>query len=85
MGILNQHLMEAIQFHNKLHVLRTVRGTGTVSLESNLLQNLVAMRGEVVYEIFLDFYNAYDALYYVCCLGITTAYCVGPWALHLLQ
>ena len=34
----------------------------TANLESQLLQNLIAMRETVIYTIFLDLRKAYDAL-----------------------
>ena len=37
-GILNRRLTAKIQFHNIFHGFRTGKGTGTASLEANLLQ-----------------------------------------------
>ena len=51
-GILNLHLMSEIKFHNTLHGFYMGRGTGDASLESKLLQQLMDMREEVLYEIF---------------------------------
>ena len=51
-GILNFRFAAAIQFHNKIHGFRMYRGTGTPSLESNLLKHFMKMREEVLYEIF---------------------------------
>ena len=42
------------------HGLRAGRGTGTAILESKLLQQLAALREEVLYVIFLDLHKAYD-------------------------
>ena len=53
------------------------RGTGTVSLESKLLQQLMVMREEVMYEILLDLHKAYDSLDSDRCLNILAAYGVG--------
>ena len=39
---------------------RAGRGTGTATLEAKLLQQLAAMREEVLYVIFLDLTKAYD-------------------------
>ena len=49
MGILNRQLTAMIKFHDTLHRFRTSRGTSTDSLKSNLLQQLTAMREEVLY------------------------------------
>ena len=61
-GILNRPLTAPIQFHDNIHGLRTCRGTGTAYLEYKLLLQLMAMREEVLYEIFLDLHKSYDAL-----------------------
>ena len=54
--------LAAIQLHEELHGFREGRGTGTATLEAKLLQQLAAMREEVLYVIFLDLTKAYDAL-----------------------
>ena len=46
--ILNICLTLPIAFHNVLHVLQAVCGTGTASLEAKLLQQLTSMREEVL-------------------------------------
>ena len=60
--ILNRRLTSSITFHDILHGFRAGRGTGTATLEAKLLQQLAAMREEVLYVIFLDLTKAYDAL-----------------------
>ena len=82
--ILNRHLTSSITFHNVLHGFRAGRGTGTVTLEAKLLQQLAAMREEVLYVIFLDLTKAYDALDRSRCLDILEGYGVGPGARKLL-
>ena len=57
-GILNCHLTAAIHFHDTLHGLCTVRGTGKDSLEDKLLQELMAMRKEFLSDIYLDIHKA---------------------------
>ena len=42
------------QFHDFIHGFGAGRGTGTSDLEAKLLQNLMATRKEVLYNIFLD-------------------------------
>ena len=54
--------LAAINLHDILHGFREGRGTGTATLEAKLLQQLAAMREEVLYMIFLDLTKAYDAL-----------------------
>ena len=60
--ILHRRLTTGIQLHNVLHGFREGCGTGTATLEAKLLQQLAAMREEVLYVIFLDLTKAYDAL-----------------------
>ena len=60
-GILDHSLMAAIQLHDTLHGIRISRGTGTTSLESRLLQQLITIREEVIYKIFLYLNKSYDA------------------------
>ena len=61
-AILNHRFTESITYHNFLHVFRAGHGTGTATLEAKLLQQLAAVREEVLYVIFLDLHKAYDAL-----------------------
>ena len=49
--ILNRRLTSSITFHGVLHGFRAGRGTGTATLEAKLLQQLAAMREEVLYMI----------------------------------
>ena len=76
--ILNRRLMAFITFHEFLHGLWAGCGTGTATLEAKLLQQLAALRQEVLYVIFLDLHNVYDALDRSRCLDILEGYGVGP-------
>ena len=49
----------AITYHDPLHGFRAGRGTGTATLKAKLLQQLAAMREEVLYVIFLDLTKPY--------------------------
>ena len=60
--ILNRRFTSSITYHDALHGFRAGLGTGTATLEAKLLQQLAAMREEVLYVIFLDLTKAYDAL-----------------------
>ena len=51
-----------VQFYDVIYGFRDIRGTGTTSLESKLLQKLTAMREEVLYKVFLELRKAYDDL-----------------------
>ena len=83
--ILYRRLTSSITFHDVLHGFRTGRGTGTAILEAKLLQQLAAMREEVLYVIFLDLTKAYDALDRSRCLDILEGYGIGPGARKLLS
>ena len=61
-AILNLRFTVSITYHDALRGFREGRGTGTATLEVKLLQQLAALREEVLYVIFLDLHKAYDAL-----------------------
>ena len=84
-AILHSRLTTAITYHDFLHGFRAGRGTGTATLEAKLLQELAAMREEVLYVIFLDLTKAYDALERSRSLDILEGYGVGPLARRLLR
>ena len=46
--ILNRHFTSSITYHDALDSFRAGRGTGTATLEAKLLQQLAAMREEVL-------------------------------------
>ena len=75
--ILHRRLTTGIKLHDVLHGFREGRGTGTATLEAKLLQQLAAMREEVLYVIFLDLTKAYDALDRSRSLEILKGYGVG--------
>ena len=56
--IIDRRLSDSIQFHDVLHGFRAKRGTGTAIIEAKLLQQLTAMRQQVLYGIFLDLHKA---------------------------
>ena len=60
--ILNRRFTSSIAFHDVLHGFRAGRSMGTATLEAKLIQQLAAMREEVLYVIFLDLTKAYKTL-----------------------
>ena len=62
MSICNCQLTAYIAYHNFLHGFWSGRVTGTATIDSKLLYQLVALVEEVVYMIFLDLHKAHDAL-----------------------
>ena len=61
--ILDCRFTASIAYHDSLHGFRAGSGTGTVTLDIKLLQQLTAMREEVLHAIFLDLEKAYNGLY----------------------
>ena len=76
--------LAAIKLHDVLHGFREGRSTGTATLEAKLLQQLAAMKEEVLYVIFLDLTKAYDALDRSRTLEILKGYGVGDRVRRLL-
>ena len=83
--VLNCRLTASITFHDFLHGFRAGCSTGTATLEAKLLQQLEALKEEVLYVIFLDLNKAYEALYRSRCLKILDGYGVGTRAYRLLR
>ena len=73
-AILNRRFTSSITYHDAFHGFRAGRGTGTAILKAKLLQQLAALREEVLYVIFLDLNKAYDALDRSRCLEILEGY-----------
>ena len=84
-AILNRRFTASIAFHKFLHGFLAGRRTGTSTLEAKLLQQLAALREEVMYVIFLDLHKAYDALDRSRCLEILEGYSVAPRSRRMLQ
>ena len=83
-AILNFRFTSSITYYDALQGFREGRGTGTATLEAKLLQQLVALREEVLYVIFLELTKSYDALDRCRCLEILEGYSVGPNARSIL-
>ena len=83
--IINLRLTASITYHGFLHVFRSGRGTGTATLKAKLLQQLAAMREEVMYVIFLDLKKVYDTFYRGICLEIPEGCGVGPQTCLVLR
>ena len=84
-AILNCRFTSSITYHDFLHGFRSGCITGTATLEAKLLQQLAALREEVLYVIFLDLHKAYDTLDRSSCMEILEGYGIGPWARNLLK
>ena len=60
--ILDHCFTVSITYQEPLHGFRAGRGMGTATLEVKLLQQVAALREEVIHTILLDLHKAYDAL-----------------------
>ena len=83
--ILHRRQTTGLQLYDVLHGFWEGRGTGTATLEAKLLQQLAAMREEVMYVIFLGLTKAYDALDRSRSLLILKGYGVGERVRRLLK
>ena len=61
-GAINHRIVAEIIYHDIIHGFWEGRGTGTASLEANLIHQMMEKRGEVLYKVFMDPRKAYDAL-----------------------
>ena len=77
-AILNHWITASITYHDFLHGSQAGHGTGSTILKAKLLQQLAALRKEVLYVIFLDLHKVYAALERSRCLEILEGYRVGP-------
>ena len=83
--ILNCCFTASITYHESLHGFRAGHSTGTTTLEVKLIQQVTAMREEVLHAIFLDLHKVYYALDRSRCPEILEEFGVGPRALSLLR
>ena len=67
-----------VKFHDVLQGFRAGRGTGAASLEANILQQLILMREEILYEVLINLWKFYDDLYRERCMDILVGFGIGP-------
>ena len=83
--VLNCHFTASITYHDSFCGFRVGRGTGDSTLEVKLIQQLMAMREEVLHVIFLYLHKYYYALYRSRFMNILEGYGVVPRSLHVLR
>ena len=84
-SILHFRHTAAIQFQDTLLSFCMIRGTVTAYLEPKLLQQIMDVRQDVLYEIIMDLHKSYDSLDRNRCLNILAVYGVGTQTLYLLR
>ena len=85
MFILGHHLGSATTLHGVINELWSISGEGTTSLETKLLQQLMAMSEEFLYDILLDLHNSYYDLDREMFLELIEGYGVRPRDVHMLS
>ena len=83
-SILNLRFTASITYHDFFHGLWEGRGTGTATLKAKLIQQIAALREEVLYMILLELHKAYNALDRSRCLETPEGYGIRPQARNLL-
>ena len=81
---LNRRFNTSITYHDFLHGFQVGRSTGIPTVKVKLIQQVTAMREEVLYAILLEMQKAYYDLDRSRLLDILGGYVVGPRTLHLL-
>ena len=75
---INNNLKACITFHDVLHILCAVRGTGTAILDIKLSQELTIINQEPLLLVFLDLRKAYETLDQGSILMTLEGYGAGP-------
>ena len=70
--------------HDALHRFREGRGTGTATLEAKLAQKLVGLVHELLFQVFLDVWKAYESLDRSWCMEILRVYVMGKRMARLI-
>ena len=81
--IVDQRLVEYIEFHEVLTGFRALIGTGVVTLKAKPLQYILGLHQEVLYDIFVDLQKSYDALDQERALSILEGYRLGTQVFQL--
>ena len=84
-GVINQRIGAAVRFHDVLHSFWAGQGAGTAVLEAKFLRQLAEIMDEVLYEVFLDLWDACDLLDREQYMEILVGFRVGPRMERILR
>ena len=59
LGVVNCWIRAAVTLHNTFHRLWDRQGTGNTIVKTNMIQNLIVMREEILYNVLIDLWKAY--------------------------
>ena len=84
-SLLNCQITSAITYHDELNRFWASWDMGTAALKYKLLQQLMAVSEDVLFEVFLDIQKAYNALDWERSLELLAEYRVSLRTLRLLR
>ncbi len=73
------------KFHNLLHGSINMKGTGTVTIEVKLAQQLAFLDQKPLHQIFLDLHKAYDTTDCEKTFKILAGYSIDPKGLRIIK
>ena len=76
--IIDKRMADSIEFHDILNGFIAQRGTDKSTLKAELLQKIMVLRQELLYNIFVDIHKSYDAMDWGRTLAILEGYGVVP-------
>ena len=83
--VVNWWIGAVVKFHDVLQGFRAGWGTGASSLKAKMLQQLMLMREEILYEVLINLWKFYDDLYRERCMDILVGFGIGPRTESILQ
>ena len=84
-AIIDNRLKAAIRLDQILHGFTSERGTGTAIIEAKLQQELAHIRGQPLFQVYIDLRKAYDTLDRDRSLATMEAYGLGPNCARVLR
>ena len=75
--IINSHFRTAISIHDSLHGFRQEMGTGTVTVEVKMVQQMAGIFNKPLFQMFVDVKKAFVSLDRMRCMKIFQGYEIG--------